>query len=338
MRFSLAIFIITACSFTTTAQIQFTVEEDFFAGPLNRDANYTGGFFLSIPCILARENSNFVFPSPMKKIAPDIYNKLMNVSTSFQLGSVGFTPEDIGSTNVIFDDRPYSSSLFIGYNQLYKSSRYENLFEYRLDYFGLRVIDKLQKAIHLAMDTTDGRPVPMGWDYQIADFKHTNVLGAIMPNIRFTHARFISGTETSCFRGYLKAGASVGTQTYGHALAGFRLGNSHNGLFSYGNVPLAKSTYEESSNKDLYLTFEASVNAWAYNGFLQGIRPEGNDSHRFEASDIKRYTTLLELGIHRTYKNTYLNYKLSRRSAEFIGNKAVTHWWGALTIGFKFCN
>ena len=49
MRKAYVMVLMAAVTLSASAQLQFTLEEDYFAGTLNRDANYTGGFYVSVP-------------------------------------------------------------------------------------------------------------------------------------------------------------------------------------------------------------------------------------------------------------------------------------------------
>lgn len=44
MRTLLPVLLFLCTCFSLQAQLQLTIEEDYFAGPFNSDANYTGGF------------------------------------------------------------------------------------------------------------------------------------------------------------------------------------------------------------------------------------------------------------------------------------------------------
>lgn len=362
MRTLLPVLLFLCTCFSLQAQLQLTIEEDYFAGPFNRDANYTGGFHVAFPLLKEHKDAEGTITciehiafTPLAKrayvafaVLGTDYNSL-EPKTNIQLGSVGFTPENIGANVPIRYDRPYSSSLFLGSSTLFEKNKHVSfLSEYRIDYFGLRIMDALQTQIHLAMDTSDGRPVPAGWDYQIADQYSSTPRWPISLNARGTRA-YLSPSWNRWFRAYTKLGYSLGTQTYAQAALGTRLGLSDQSIFLFDNTPITKDqSFAEKHNATSrsFLTFatvELSANAWAHNAFLQGIPflPEDQrGEHYFTCDQIQPLTWQAELGLHAIYKNYYFNYKMTYRSLEYQSQTSAPqdfvpqgHVWAAVTLG-----
>ena len=88
------------------------------------------------------------------------------VASGFVLGQLMFTPEDISTTALVPDDRPYAGYLFLGL--FFQRARERTLEHYQME---LGVVGPLsfaedaQKWVH---DGT-GAPDPVGWDNQLGD-------------------------------------------------------------------------------------------------------------------------------------------------------------------------
>jgi len=177
-----------AQNFTGTSLV---FDQDLFipdSWDLNNDQNYTQGFILSFQGDLSEKI--ILLSKPRKFI-----DQLLNIDSSgfttfkrgkqidlfsFNMGGTGFTPLDIGTTNVIEDDRPFYSSLLFNSQRIsIRQTARPNIkspwkvlsSDFTFNIMGLRFGKQLQSFIHkkLLENNPNGRPIPLGWPNQISD-------------------------------------------------------------------------------------------------------------------------------------------------------------------------
>lgn len=134
---------------------KFTYENDLFT---HTDRYYTGGTFVefNLPCL--RKN-------PVSKILLKL-SRGTDESFGIAISNLGFTPASIISDSILFGDRPFSSTLYIGFNRV--SCNYEKQIRLTSN-LDLGVIGPAafgyenQKFIHAKTNN----PEPHGWQFQI---------------------------------------------------------------------------------------------------------------------------------------------------------------------------
>lgn len=140
---------------------------------IGRDQQYTGGFALtlsgrraaeyrwSLDPVLGRLNA-WSGMGALGAEAPHLQHHGMHI------GVAGFTPEDIGETAPIGDDRPYASLLFLSNTRQRVLPRRRVAYQSSLivGLLGTNVVRQIQNSIHTSFgDRTEAR----GWDHQISD-------------------------------------------------------------------------------------------------------------------------------------------------------------------------
>ena len=280
------------------------IDQDLFipdSWDLNNDQNYTQGIVLSLHGDLSEKV--FILSKPRKFI-----DKLLNIDSSnfttfnrgkrldlfsFNLGGTGFTPFEIGTTEVVEDDRPFSSFLFFNSQRTsirqtarpnIKSPWKVITSDFTLNIFGLRLGEQLQSYIHekLLETNPNGRPIPLGWPNQISDGGEPSLLYRVNMTsslLDFHKARKNNDDQevkayNHIFQMTHQVGFGLGYYTYFNTGVNMRLGlirtkiflkaNGANGIAGIGNkgVSLFKNVIANTPEEKKALKKKKRKAAW----------------------------------------------------------------------------
>lgn len=142
-------------------------ENDLLTIPVNgrTDYYYTGGTFLEF-------NLPFLKRNPVSKILlklPQGHDEAFGI----EAGNLGFTPTSIRSDSILFGDRPFSATIYLGLNRVSCNSEKRTRLKSELD---LGIIGPLafgyetQKFIHAHTNN----PEPHGWQFQVENDAYVN--------------------------------------------------------------------------------------------------------------------------------------------------------------------
>jgi hypothetical protein len=216
---------------------------------------------------------------------------------SVRLGGLAFTPENLEASDVILDDRPYASLMFVSTGSLHEAAdgRSATHAGIMIGVLGLEVMSDLQDAIHDAIGIDEA----YGWGHQISDGGE--------PTAQFTlgRQRLLSRTRpTGSTAVEFKDGwdLSVGTQTaaaYGWTM---RWGRYESPWWSHVPQQLGYLTPEVPmhrvggyAHKELYLSAGARVKLSAYNAILQG--QFRHSDHRLSYDELRPAMVEVWLGM-----------------------------------------
>lgn len=313
-----------------------SMDNDIFVPFRSTDHDFTGGFAVTYT---SKEG-----PKAWGKLdgvlgALDGWGNLAEPATdastagSIELGSYGFTPSDKARSDVIGEDRPYSSLVYVSMSRMYPTDIDGNFWSssLTLGVLGLDVFGDAQNAIHRAVDVDEAS----GWGNQISDG------GELTARYQVAyHKPWEGNTSSSRFKttyfssvGYLtEAGVSLSTRlgritspdqrfnpeliTYGERV------NELGGAGSYG--------------MESYFWGGVAVKARAYNAFLQG---QFRDSkHTLSASDLR--PLIAEAWVGYTFgmgKGRNLSYFIKAQSSEIRhGQGDRGHVWGGVVLSLGF--
>lgn len=257
---------------------------------------------------------------------------------AIQFGVLLFTPDDIGESQPIEDDRPYANLVFIANSQssLHPTRRkmYESTFAVGL--LGTPIGEGLQKAIH---KVAVGRR-PQGFDNQIADggeatfrygvARHSLLLPRPGRNGRYDIKLMIEG--------------SAGFLTEGSVALGLRWGkistpwwSSTSEYADYAARPSfsPRSALGGTPYREAYLWTGVRLRARAYNAFLQGqLR---HSAVTFSSSELQRLLMEAWIGFTTEFKGLRISYALRHQTKEIKsgpGSRGLT--WAGITITQQF--
>jgi hypothetical protein len=316
------------------------LDNDLF-GPANTDRDYSGGFGVSINgartakywwsldrLLKHIDAPLFAGNSSWRDVRPD---------HSLQTGLLIFTPQDLATTGVIEDDRPYASLVFLTSMRDYvaddaRHSRYSGL---TLGVLGLQATADVQRAVHKVMGSVE----PRGFKNQISEGGELT-------------ARYLTGG--SALRGQRLVGdkvfetkttweTSVGYLTEASYAVSTRFGAINSPWWTFAPervdylaqpTPLPPPSADGSG--ELYVWAGAKLRLRAYNAFLQG---QFRDSaHTMDASDLNHVIGEAWLGItNRLSNGTQLAYVMRYQTAEVrSGAGRRNPVWAEVTISHSF--
>ena len=296
----------------------------FFFG--NKDENYTGG--LNIEVQIAGWDLGFPFlnlPNGQK------VNRIM-------LGGTAYTPQDLASTNVIYNDRPYSSLTFFGLgNSAYDIEKQKELHStLYLGSLGSSKPGEVQYFLHDRGFLGSTRPNPKGWHNQIA------YPGSFIVQYRLRYRKAIDN-KTDWWSPYFTLGSDLGNyMTHLQSALGTQLKTKNFKRFGDQTPPpsLDENDINSDSNQHVSRKIQARLFThlryrWVgYNATLEGALFGDKSVHIISRDKIQRHLLEWQGGIQLLLPPKILvGYTFSLRSQEFSGGKKV-HAWGAIGITF----
>lgn len=310
----------------------------------NKDENYTGAFKLDLLTPVVNTWQPFYRFS-----GKETYN-----AQRFSVGGTGYTPEDLEASNVLYDDRPYASIVFLSLGAISISEDITRQINSNLiiGAMGWSAPGEVQSYLHENEFLGTERPIPNGWDNQIG-YDGSFVINY---NAKFTKLTFKSGIINDKFewvRGSYTLGADVGTYM-NNLKAGFAVSLFNFNFIESINIDPSmpkffepskevlkenkglSSGYVGESKKIRFNFFMApELRFVAYNTTLQGLIINDDSPHTIDHSDINRFVLDVTAGFNIVLCDAiYLRYATAFRTQEYSGGKK-RHHWGEISIGFS---
>ncbi|GAB1263467.1 lipid A deacylase LpxR family protein [Aurantivibrio infirmus] len=310
-------------------------ENDVLVGG-NRDKDYTYGLSLSFRGNKAE--SFLINPYPMQRAFENIfwpqdtesqdqgYDFLDEEILSLEFGIYSFTPDDIEIDQVINDDRPYASLIYLEsskerINPLANTSWTSSL---SIGLLGTNLAGSAQNSVH----KITGSKKANGWRNQISDGGELTA--------KYTLARQkIIGQHSANVEIKTTSQIAIGYLTEFSYGVSFRLGKIHSAWWSF-DPDLA--SYGERSNNSAFYSKVREHYAWggftlkyrAYNAFLQGQFRDSD--HQFSSNKLNHNLVEAWLGYTLNFNHGYrISYYIRGHSSEIKkgkGNRNLV--WGGL--------
>ncbi|MCF6130897.1 lipid A-modifier LpxR family protein [Flavobacterium wongokense] len=313
-------------------QVMVTTENDFL-GPNNKDENYTGS--------LKIEGQ---IPDQHLKFIPFIRKKGEGINIHrFGIGGIAYTPQVLKLSEVILDDRPYSSLTFVNIGNTWFDTKHSAMYqsEFVIGAMGWQGPGKVQAFIHRNHLMWTDRDIPEGWHNQIGDG------GAFILNYN-TRGQWGLPVKRKWFQPSVVGKVDVGN--YMMNLQGgfkFNLFNINSDILQeyYPNIATVAAAevkdYTATGNPRKHWRFnvfvEPTLRIVGYNATLEGLMFNDHSAHKIAHSDIERVVFEFNSGFNLTYNDwLYLRYSLVGRGREYEGGKDF-HYWGGITVGFSRC-
>jgi len=300
-------------------------DNDFFA-PKNRDQDYTYGLNLAYA-------SSEIDHWWVSRVLYALDRELgFNESTatrghSLEFGLYGFTPSNVSSEALSYDDRPYSSLVYssVTAERLNWSNRSVIRTQLTVGALGLDWVGDLQNMTHRFSDSQEA----LGWDHQIS--------AGGEPTFRYSVARskLLTKPDSPVEARHTVSG-SVGYITEVDWSIGLRAGKIHTPWYSF--KPEVKNYAESTASKRIkvpesYFWLGGALKLRGYNAFLQG---------QFKSSELEYdYDELrplvLELWVGYTHEfvgGYHINYALRGHTSEIKdGDGDRNMLWGGIILG-----
>jgi hypothetical protein len=284
-------------------------ENDLLTIPVNgrTDYYYTGGTFIAFDLPGLKKN-------PLSKILlklPQGYDESFGISA----GNLGFTPTSIRSDSILFGDRPFSGTLYIGLNRVSCNRVKQLRLTAELD---IGIIGPLafgyetQKFIHAHTNN----PEPHGWQFQVENDAYVNYF------LRLE-------------KGFLPKKSFVDLVGHGFVNAGTIYNNAGLGVTLYaGRMNPYFSSPGASRRFQLWGYARAEGKLIARDATLQGGSFNSGSVYVIAPAEMKRSLLSGTFGIVLAYKRLRIESFNTFLGPEFKNGRK--HAWGHLGMEFFF--
>lgn len=309
------------------------VDQDLAVPFSNEDRDYTMGiaaeFFWQ-----DKETGLYPLDGTVKRIGQwlGLHDKQDEIVRSFMLGSLTYTPDDLGNPIPIFDDRPYASLIYLSNKRVRANRNNATGIEFQLGVLGTSISGDIQTALHgLYRDIADSdEPVdPRGWRHQVSEG------GELTMRIRLSNSQLLSEQ-----RGDWDVAASgsltLGYQTNLSAGITARIGQLISSSWTIPFDPINRGNFLPSLAGHEWYGWAAYRVRWvAYDALLQG---QFRDSAvTFAHSEVEHVLHEGGLGFTFTYHPLQLTLALNAKSPELKhGTDHRNHYWGGLYLVYRY--
>lgn len=308
-----------------------SMDNDLFVPGSVRDVDFTGGFALTYSGrtgLKYWQGLDDTLGTLDRIIGVD--KEFSSITPSIEFGMYGFTPSEIEATQVLADDRPYASLVYLSASRIYQSEEPGGdawSSSLTIGALGLDIFGDTQNAVH---DLT-GSKTASGWRHQVS-------AGGEL-TLRYQaayHDYWDTNSETRHFKttyfasvGYLtEAGIALSTRQ------GLISSPSHRfnpELISYGER-VNEAAMTPAEGNESYFWGGASLKARVYNVFLQG--QFRHSDHILDSDELR--PVLAEAWVGYTASIMYdlkFSYFLRAQSSEVReGNADRSMIWGGFVL------
>lgn len=305
----------------------FTIssENDFYAAG-GEDKDYTNGVLFTYMDMGADQP---FFVKWLDGLSP--FFKVNKTTTSYySFGQNIYTPQDITTTELNSDDRPYAAFTYISGGVSTATGNHVDNMELTLGWVGPSALGKqVQTEYHKIIDADK----PMGWDHQLKD-EPGIVISLERQWPRYMALRLKNEHKISFVP---HVGASVGN-VYTYANAGFTLSYMPDDK-SFQSQPIrvrpampGSGFFLSGKNNWSWMTYIGiDTRLVAHNIFLDGNT--WKDSHSVDKRLIVLDATA---GVAVNYENFRIGYALNWRSQEFDSPLAENQIFGSITMTYRY--
>ena len=310
-----------------TKGIGLYMDQDFLVPGRNEDRDYTMGIAIELFWEDRARNIPFLDDAliQINRYASLELDK-EKVKRSLMIGSINFTPDDLGNSEPIFDDRPYASLLYISSKLVVTDAEHAIGTELQVGFLGLEIAKVIQTKLHgyTRSLTNDSTPVdPEGWKHQISDGGEPTFKYRVSYGKQFLRNQNIDLAWT--------ADASIGYQTNASLGLQMRLGTRKSAFWTLPYDPVNRGNFIPSkATNEVYFWTAYRARGVIYDALIQGQFRDSDVT--FGSSDIKRLVHEAGAGITGTLQSVQLTLSLNYKSTELEGAASRSHYWGGLYV------
>ena len=279
---------------------RFNYDNDYFTGT---DQNYTQGY-------------NFELVAPIFKKNPINYFFIKPKNSEFKYGlsieHIGFTPDNIKSEEIQYDDRPFAAAIMLKSFSIATDTIQKSRFVSSLN-LGIIGPGAFGKEMQVAIHKATGNTIPGGWQNQIKN--------DIVLNYELNYEKQLL-RYNNLFSLNASSNAKIGT-LYTNASLGL------NATIGIINDPF--SSVKHKNKFEIYFFSQAFVSAIGYDATLQGGL--FNNKSPYTINSIERFTAQANYGFIMQTKGMYLEYFQTLHTPEYEIGRAYK--WGGIKIGFR---
>ena len=334
------------------------VKDNDVFGPDNDDRNYTFGIAAYWNDEKAKNVPIYWIPKWLKEAVKGKHSEI-KVDHFYQLGITNFTPDDIGTAEIVFDDRPYSSLIFSqsDFNSIQRISESTSLSKgasVTVGILGTHAGEFLQNSWHKILRKSSDSDTPVnveGWNNQINN--------GFTPTLKFSLSKVFAKYNVFDFIDVAVDG-SLDIGYYTMASVGFvaKLNIFQSNRTYYPHQIIRLTTSMGAANRlfdtkvtatdEFFIFFGARKVYVGHNALMEcqfksgehclnKSQLEDNFTEMVLGAKTKVSTLFKFVGLNRLGKNYgYLSYSIHRRGAEHKLSRKRTHFWGSLNYEKKF--
>lgn len=306
------------------------IDQDLLVPLTNEDRDYTMG--VAIEFFWAKEKGLYPLDGLVKKAGEwlGIKDTGNDIVYSFMLGSLAYTPDDLSDTKPIYDDRPYSSLIYLSNKRVRADEKNALAAEVLIGLLGTNISRDAQSAFHRFYRQVAGtkEPVePRGWSHQISDGIELTM------RLRLTNSRLLYSSPGS-FDISSTTGLSLGFQTNANFGLAFRLGNIKSRFWSLPFDPVTRGNFLPSKPKsEWYFWTAARAHLVGYDALLQGqFKPS---TVRYSADEIERLVYDGAIGLTLGFDESQFSISANAKTSD-LKNTSRLQVWGSINYLLHF--
>ena len=248
------------------------IDQDLFIPFSNEDRDYTMGF--AVEFFWAKDEGLYPLDGLVKTAGEWLGIKKSDnkIVYSFMLGALAYTPDDLANTQPIYDDRPYSSLIYLSNKRVSTDDKNALAAEVLLGIIGSKLPGEVQAGLHsIYRDVADLGPTedpvdPKGWPHQISNG------GELTMRLRLTNSRLQSKLSyPGRFDLATIMGLSLGFQTNANVGVAIRAGKLRSPYWSLPYDPVNRGNFIPSNASDEWYFWSAfNARLIGYDALLQG--------------------------------------------------------------------
>ncbi|MGD8484883.1 MAG: lipid A deacylase LpxR family protein [Thioalkalispiraceae bacterium] len=308
------------------------VDQDLFIPFTNEDRDYTMG--LAFEFFWSKDKGLYPLDDLVRKAGKwlDIDESDKDIVYSFMLGTLAFTPDDLSDPDPIYDDRPYSSLIYLSNKRVRADSEDALAAEVAIGLLGTGLAYEVQSEFHdwyRDFDNSDEPVEPMGWDNQISDG------GELTFRVSVSHSRlYPQFSIPGRFDISSTVGLSLGFQTNASFSGAVRFGSIKSPFWSLPYDPVKSATFLPSKPRDQWYFWSAlRVHLIGYDALLQG---QFRDSEVTYASDeIEHLVYDGAFGFTMGIGKSQFTFSANTKTSE-LKHTDRTQTWGSVNYIYHF--
>ncbi len=306
------------------------IDQDLFVPFTNEDRDYTMG--IAVEFFWAKDEGLYPLDNLVRKTAEllGMENSDENIVYSFMLGTLAYTPDDLANTQPIYDDRPYSSLIYLSNKRVRADDKNALAAEVSLGIIGTNFSGNVQTAFHSLYREIAGtiEPVePKGWSHQISNG------GELTMRLRLSKSR-LQFSDPGLFDIATTVTLSLGFQTNVSASAAFRLGNIKSKFWSLPYDPVSRGNFLPGAPKSEWYFWSAfRAHLIGYDALLQG--QFRHSDVKFSSDEIERVVYDGGLGLTFGFAESKLTISANAKSSD-LKLTSRRQVWGSINYLYYF--
>lgn len=306
------------------------LDQDLFVPFTNEDRDYTMG--IAFEFFWAKNKGLYPLDNLVRQTAElmGIENFDENIVYSFMLGTLAYTPDDLSDTQPIYDDRPYSSLIYLSNKRVRADDKNALAVEMLLGIIGTNLSREVQTAFHSFYRNIAGtiEPVePKGWSHQISDG------GELTVRLRLSRSQ-LQFSNPGLWDIATTVGFSLGFQTNISVSAAVRLGNIKSKFWSLPYDPVSRGNFLPDPHKDeWYFWSSFRAHLVGYDALLQG--QFRHSDVKFSSDEIERVVYDGGLGLTFGFEKSQLTISANTKSSD-LKLTSRRQVWGSINYLYYF--